>query len=111
MITLFGILVGFSVIVIIGVGIWTRDLGCVGAYFFGLFLWLCMWFMIIQLYSQSGIIMESDLEIGFSGEEENEEYNLPCPHNPKVKCIQYPDDGCGCDWCTECSNKLREDLR
>ncbi len=50
---------------------------------------------------------------GLSGEEENEKYNLPCPFNPCVKCIQIPDDGCNCncDWCTECPNKPREDLR
>ena len=35
-------------------------------------------------------------------EDENEKYNLPCHHNPKVKCLQYPDDGCGCDWCEDC---------
>ena len=42
---------------------------------------------------------------GLSGEELNEKYNLPCPYNPKVKCIQIPDDGCGCDWCTVCPNE------
>ena len=42
---------------------------------------------------------------GFSVEEDNEKYNLPCPFNPYVKCIQLPYPGDGCDWCTGCPNK------
>lgn len=39
--------------------------------------------------------------------EENEKYNLPCPYNPKVKCVQYPEEECGCDPCGECEIKLK----
>ena len=46
-----------------------------------------------------------DLIGGSKMSEENEKYNLPCPHNPTVKCVQYPDpDPCGCDPCQECEN-------
>ena len=34
--------------------------------------------------------------------EENEKYNLPCPHDASVLCVQFPDDDCGCDWCEGC---------
>ncbi len=33
-------------------------------------------------------------------EAENERYNLPCPYNSKIMCIQYPcapEDDCYCD--------------
>lgn len=38
---------------------------------------------------------------------ENEKHNKPCPYNPKVMCVQYPDDSCGCDPCQECETKLK----
>lgn len=41
--------------------------------------------------------------------EENEKYNLPCPHNKKVNCVQFPEadkDKCGCDFCEECEVKM-----
>lgn len=39
-------------------------------------------------------------------EQENEKYNLPCPYNPDIKCVQIPDDSCGCDWCEGCENRV-----
>ena len=44
-----------------------------------------------------------------NAEDENEKYNLPCPYKPEIKCVQIPDEGgCGCDWCKECENKIKE---
>lgn len=40
-------------------------------------------------------------------DDENEKYNLPCPYNPKVKCVQYPEEECDCDPCKECEIKLK----
>ena len=40
-----------------------------------------------------------------SSKAENQKYTKPCPYNDSVQCIQYPDDGCGCDWCEGCENK------
>lgn len=34
--------------------------------------------------------------------EENEKYNLPCPYNNNILCVQYPEEPCGCDPCEEC---------
>ena len=35
--------------------------------------------------------------------DENEKYNLPCPYDASVNCVQMPDDdSCGCDPCQDC---------
>lgn len=33
---------------------------------------------------------------------ENQENTKPCRVDGKTPCVQYPDDGCGCDWCEDC---------
>ncbi len=38
-------------------------------------------------------------------ETENQAHTKPCPYNKTVACVQYPDDGCGCDPCEECEVK------
>lgn len=42
-----------------------------------------------------------------SAEEENKANTKPCPYNKNVPCVQYPDDGCGCNPCEECEIKLK----
>lgn len=39
--------------------------------------------------------------------DENEKYNLPCPYDPKIMCVQIPGDkdSCNCDYCFDvCPN-------
>ncbi len=41
-------------------------------------------------------------------EAENEKYNLPCPHNAEVMCIQMPCDPWDDNYCDDgCPNKTR----
>ena len=43
-----------------------------------------------------------------SPEEENQINTKPCPYNNAISCVQYPENGCGCDCdpCKECEVKL-----
>ena len=34
-------------------------------------------------------------------EEENEKYNLPCPYNKKVMCVQMPSDPTDDNYCDD----------
>lgn len=40
---------------------------------------------------------------------ENERYNKPCPYNPKVMCVQMPDEEGDCNYCDDgCPNRKRK---
>ena len=45
--------------------------------------------------------------VQLSPEEENQKHTKPCPYDGSIKCVQYPEDGCGCDPCSECGIKLK----
>ena len=41
--------------------------------------------------------------------DENEKYNLPCPHNPKVMCVQMPSEAGDDKYCDDkCPNNKGE---
>jgi len=39
-------------------------------------------------------------------EDENEKYNKPCPYNKAIRCVQHPEESCGCNPCEECENYI-----
>ena len=51
----------------------------------------------------------TDIESKNETEAENEKYNLPCPYNPEVMCIQMPCDPRDDNYCDDgCPNRAKE---